>query len=107
MEPVHPLELINTCKALKSKTSMGHDNISTKLLKESIFNTAGPLAHIFNLSFESGIVPDQMKLAKVIPIFKSGNKKLFNNYRPISILPAYSKLLEKKCCKETSAFSRN
>jgi hypothetical protein len=104
MEPVHPLELINTCKSLKPKTSMGHDNISTKLLKESILNTAGPLAHIFNLSFESGIVPDKMKLAKVIPIFKSGNKKIFNNYRPISILPAYSKLLEKIVAKKLVHF---
>ena len=91
MEPVHPLELINTFNCFKAKTSMGHDNISTKLLKESIWNTADPLTHIFNLSFESGIVPDKIKLAKVIPIFKSGNKNLFNNNRPVSILPAYSK----------------
>ena len=45
-----------------------------------------------------------MKLAKVIPIFKSGNNKLFNNYRPISILPAYSKLMEKIVAKNLVNF---
>ena len=77
---------------------MGHDNISTKLVKESIWN------NIFNLCFESEIDPDKMKLAKVIPIFKSGNKHLFNNYRPISILPAYSKLLENIVAKKLVHF---
>ena len=104
MEPVHRLELINRCNCLKAKTSMGHDNISTQLLKEYIWNTADPLTHIFNFSFDSGIVPDKMKLAKVIPIFKSGNKNLFNNYRPISILPAYSKLLKRIVAKKLVYF---
>ena len=104
MEPVLPEDLINVCKSLKPKTSMGHDNISSKILKLSIEHTAVPLAHIFNLSFKSGIVPPNMKLAKVIPIFKSGNRKLFNNYRPISILPAYSKLLEKIVAKRLVQF---
>jgi len=65
-------------------------------LKESIWNTIDPITHIFNLSFESVIVFGKMKLTKVIPIFKSGNKNLFNNYRPISFFPAYSNLLGKK-----------
>jgi len=107
LDPVVPLELINTCRLLKAKTSMGHDNVSTKLLKESIINIATPLTHIFNLSFNSGIVPTQMKLAKVIPIFKSGLNQLFNNYRPISILPAFSKLLEKIVAKRLVHFLEN
>ena len=42
-----------------------------------------------------GVFPDQLKIAKIVPVFKAGNKKILNNYRPISILPAFSKILEK------------
>ena len=53
------------------------------------------LSHVFNRSLLSGIVPSQLKIAKVNPIFKSGDKQVFSNYRPISILPSISKILEK------------
>ena len=104
MEPVTPEELITIAKSLKAKSSKGHDNISTKLLKETIHLIAGPLSHIFNLSFGNGIVPSDMKIARVIPIFKSGDHQLFNNYRPISILPSFSKLLEKIMYKRLYRF---
>ena len=54
-----------------------------------------PIAILVNMSLEQGIVPDAMKLAKVIPIHKSKSKELFNNYRPISLLSNMSKVLEK------------
>ena len=79
----------------KLKLVKDMDKISCKLMKETIAHIALPLAHIINQSFLTGVVPGQMKLAKVIPVFKSGDKHTFNNYRPISILPAFSKLLEK------------
>jgi hypothetical protein len=47
------------------------------------------------LSIETGIVPDKMKIARIIPIFKSGDNRLFSNYRPISVLPIFSKILER------------
>ena len=50
---------------------------------------------MINTSIESGHVPDTMKLAKVIPIYKSKDKQMLNNYRPISLLPIFSKILEK------------
>jgi hypothetical protein len=56
---------------------------------------ASPPTHIINLSISSGIVPDLMKIARVVPLFKSGDHRLFQNYRPISILPIFSKLLER------------
>ena len=95
LTPTDPINLIDTAKKLKKKTSSGFDDISTKLLSDIIEDIAYPLTHIINLSFSKGIVPDNMKIAKVIPIHKSGEVSNFNNYRPISLLPAFSKLLEK------------
>ena len=54
-----------------------------------------PLTHLINLSIVSGVVPDQLKIALVIPLFKSGDKSTFTNYRPIFVLPAFSKILER------------
>ena len=54
-----------------------------------------PLKHIFNLSLLNGVFPDSMKIARVIPLFKTGNTKEFFNDRPISLLPQFSKILEK------------
>ena len=62
---------------------------------ESIGIISEPLTHIINLSIRSGIVPDRIKIACVIPIFKSGDSLLLTNYRPVSVLPVFSKLLEK------------
>ena len=56
---------------------------------------AEPLSSIFNSSFHTGIIPLELKSAKVIPLFKSGDYNDFNNYRPISYLPYFSKLIEK------------
>ena len=50
--------------------------------------------HICNLSFSKGIFPLQIKIAKVIPMFKSGDNSQFNNYRPISVLSQFSKILK-------------
>ena len=94
-EPVDANELIRLSSHLKPKLSSGHDGISSKLMKTVISSIAQPLAHIINQTFVAGIVPDEMKLAKVVPIYKSGNVHVFNNYRPISLLPAFSKLMEK------------
>ena len=56
---------------------------------------AYPLVHIFNLSMSTGIFPDQLKLAKVVPVYKSGDSDSCNNYRPISVLPVFSKVFER------------
>ena len=75
--------------------SSGPDNIPIKLLKISAPLIVPHLVIIINKSFESGIFPDALKLGKVIPIFKSGSKLDINNYRPISLLSTFSKIIEK------------
>ena len=54
-----------------------------------------PLTYIINLSLNSGVVPQKIKIARVIPLFKSGDNSLFPNYRPVSVLPVFSKFLER------------
>ena len=89
---------------MKNKKSSGHDGIDNCLLKSIILSIANPLAHIFNLSLSNGIVPTNTKIAKVIPIFKKGDTLETNNYRPISLLPSLSKVLEKIIFKRVTSF---
>ena len=64
-------------------------------IKASFEYICKPLTHSVNLSIESGVVPNEMKIARIVPIYKSGPNYLFSNYRPISVLPIFSKFLEK------------
>ena len=80
---------------LKAKSSTGPDGISNNLLKKLVSVLKGPLCRIFNMSLKQGVFPDSMKLAKTIPLFKAGEQLLADNYRPISLLPVISKILEK------------
>ena len=54
-----------------------------------------PLAHIFTLSLKHGVFPEKLKLSRVVPIFKSGNSKDCNNYRPIALVSTFAKIIEK------------
>ena len=84
--------ILKVIDKLSSKNSQGHDGMSTKLLKSIKCEASEPITIIINQTFRTGIFPDKLKLAKVIPIFKKGNNTTMNNYRPISILPAVSKV---------------
>ena len=96
--------IIETANKLKPKLSSGHDEISTKLLQETISEIIIPITHIINRSLESGIVPDQLKIANVIPIYKASDPDRLQNYRPISLLPAFSKLIEKIMYNKVMSF---
>ena len=91
----HNHEIITIVKHLKSSKSSGSDGISVYLLKQIINCIATPLSHIFNLSLSTGKCPNALKLAKVIPIYKKDDPSQISNYRPISLLPSISKVLEK------------
>ena len=97
----------STIKSLKPKTSSGYDNISTKLLKEISDEIAEPLTLIINQTLTSSIFPDSLKLAQVSPIHKKGDETLLNNYRPISLLPAISKVIEQIIHSQLSSYFVN
>ena len=93
----HPVSCDVVAKAidnLKCKRTPDCDGISTELIKICKFELIEPLTLVINQSLSSGIFPDQLKTAKVSPIYKKGDKYIFDNYRPISILPAPSKIAE-------------
>ena len=93
--PLTDEELLNAFASLKPNKSPGFDDICSDVVKFVIYELVRPIKHIFYLSLEKGIFPDKLKIARITPIFKSGNEELVNNYRPISVLPCFSKVLER------------
>ena len=93
-------DIMKITKEIAPKTSCGHDNLSTKLLKQVAPYISLTLALILNQSLNTGIFPDKLKIAKIVPLFKKGDEHVFDNYRPISLLPSISKIFEKVVCKQ-------
>ena len=93
-----------TINNLPTKNSCGYDDISSKLLKVIAPVIIKPLTLLINQVLNTGIFPDKLKIAKVIPIYKKGDPQLFENYRPISLLPTISKVLEKIIHKQLSSY---
>ena len=90
-KPCTQKEIVNIVLSLKNGKSPGFDEIDAVPVKRVIHILCVPLCAIFNLSLTVGIVPDSLKIAKVTPIYKSGTKDDMSNYRPISVLPLFSK----------------
>ena len=89
---------------IKPKQSRGTDGISNHLLKAIINEVCEPLTIIINKSLKEGIVPAEMKVAKVVPLFKKGKKTDISNYRPISLLNVISKVLERVVDNQVRTF---
>jgi len=102
-------EPIVTCKGvqdilshLSTKKAAGSDDLTARVLKEAAQELSGPLAHVLALSFETAIVPRRWKVAKVIPVPKKNNPKI-DELRPLSMLPQFSKIMEKLALKSIKA----
>ena len=93
--PVVKEDIIDIVSSLNNKKSPGYDDVNNFILKGVISYIVDPLVYILNLSLLNGQVPDNMKIAKVIPLYKKGDKLNVSNYRPISLLSSLSKILEK------------
>ena len=107
LEPVSTLEVEYHIKNLKNSKEC-IDNISVSIFKEFQEFFSHIIADLINTCFETGLFPDSLKKAIVLPLFKKDNPDLMTNYRPISILPKLSKIIE-KCLKSRLVhyFTRN
>ena len=81
--------------SLKINKSPWCDEISFNVIKNCFSELNIPLKYLFDMSLESGIFPDKLKIARVIPLYKAGDPANISNYRPISVLPCFSKMLER------------
>ena len=95
MKPIVEKEIIKIIAKFDPNKSAGHDNIGNNIVRKIVNEIAEPLTMIFNLSFATGTVPTNLKIAKVIPIYKKSDAENFSNYRPVSVLPCFSKILER------------
>ena len=94
LTPTNEDEVKSVISNLKDSSS-GYDNLSMSLIKSCLNICLPHFVYVINLSFSSGIFPDVLKIANVIPLFKSGCSSVFTNYRPVSLLSSVSKVFEK------------
>ena len=107
-EPVTHYEVQDYLLTLNVKKACGFDDIPARLLKDAAEVIAKPLSYIYNQSLLNGVFPEAMKVAKVTPIFKKGDRNVPGNYRPISVLPLLAKIFEKLVNKRLlDYFERN
>ena len=104
VNPTCVSEIKNILSGMQSKNSCGLDEIPMSILKLSPDNILLILCHIFNLSLGQGKFINEFKKAKIIPVHKKGSKSDVNNYRPISLLPVMSKILERIFYKRLCSF---
>ena len=81
--------------SLKINKSSGVNDASFNIIKKCFGVLCEPLTYLFQISLEKGVFPDDLKIAKVTPIYKAGDNSDVSNYRPISVLPCSSKILER------------
>ena len=88
-------ELNKVIGKMVCKSSCGVDEINSRVMKYVAQYISLPLSHIFNLTSETGKIPDDLKVVALkTPVYKSSEKNVYSNYRPISVLPCFSKILK-------------
>ena len=87
-------ELKQAFFSLKTNKSPRYDEISSNVIKNCFSELNDPLKYLFEKTIEKGIFPDTLKNARVTPVFTGGDPSDISSYRPISVLPCFSKILE-------------
>ena len=100
LSPVCEAEVKRELENIDALKSCGHDNIMPRVVKYLAAELTGPLTYIINLTFITGKIPVDLKTSIIVPVYKAGDNQQFNNYRPISLLPCFSKVLEKVMYKK-------
>ena len=95
LAPIVESDILKIIDKFDPSKSAGYDNIGNSIIKKVCNEIVKPLVNIFNLSISTGVVPEKLKIAKVIPIYKKSDADVFSNYRPVSLLPCFSKILER------------
>ena len=80
---------------LNPTKSVGYDSFNPTVIREIAPYIKQPLTSIFNTRFSTGIFPDGLKISLITPVYKSEDKSLLSNYRPVAVLSCFSKILEK------------
>ena len=92
-DPVTIKELKQAFFSLKTNKSPGYDQVSSDVIKNCFSELNYPIKYLFGKSIEKGVFPNALKTARVTPLFKGGDHSDMSNYRPISVLPCFSKIL--------------
>jgi len=95
LQPTIPEEILALINGLDSENPCGHDDIPVRALKLSKYLLAPLLSNVINESICDGVFQENLKIAKVVPIFNSGDSDIPTNYRPILVLTYFSKIFEK------------
>jgi len=104
IKPTDPKEIESIINQLNTSKSVGPNSIPPKLIKQISHIISNPLANIFNKSFKTNVVPNLIKLSRIITLHKKDSKLKISNYRPISILSNINKILEKLMFKRLYEF---
>jgi len=107
ISPLIEEEVVSLAKNLKDKLTAGYDDTPESLVKQCIQLIKGPLTHLYNVSLRSEVFPDECKLAKVKPLYKKGDRYDIQNYRPVSIISVFAKLLERLMFNRLTPFLHN
>ena len=94
-QPLSINELKDVFFLLKINESTGDDGFSFNIIKKCFVVLCEPSIYLFQLSLEKEVFPNDLKIAKVTPIYKAGVSGHISNYRPISVLPCFSKILQR------------
>lgn len=91
----HDTYIYQIIQNLKNTSSTGYDNICTKIVNQVSMIIAPILSHVINLCITQGTFPDKLKVSIIKPLFKKHNKEDVSCYRPIALVPIFSKVFEK------------